>query len=131
MSKVTDKWGDDVVGEFGFLAIPNLLLYNISKLGINTTDSLVLIFLLSYWWDDEAVVFPSSASIAKRIGLARRTIDRSLDSLDKKGLIINMGKIANGRGATVRHFDLSPVKKRLDNILKEKRTLTSETGQAA
>lgn len=120
MSKIEEKWGQDVIDANGYLAVPNVLLYNLHKLDISSTEAVVLLFLLSYWWD-KAEVFPATANIAKRLGVTKRTVDRSLKTLSEKELIINKGKKDNGYGATVRHFDLSPVRDRLHDIVNDNR----------
>ncbi len=106
-SPIVDKWGDAVA--LGFLAVPDTLLINQAMLGMTTTETMVLLNVLSYWWYEDRKPFPRTGVIAKRMGVASRTVQRALDQLQKKG-ILEKGK--NSRGAVI--FDPAPLVKKVE-----------------
>jgi hypothetical protein len=101
-NRIASKWGDAIA--LGFLAVPDALLINQSVLGMTTTESMVLLNVLSYWWFEERKPFPRTSVIAKRMGVANRTVQRALEQLQLKGIL---EKGENSRGATT--FDPTPL----------------------
>ncbi|MEP2989650.1 MAG: helix-turn-helix domain-containing protein [Parasphingorhabdus sp.] len=81
------KWKGAVSSQSGFVAIPMSLLKAQEKLGLNTTDMMVLINLLIHWWNPDSPVFTRSETIAKRMGSSARTVQRSVNKMLKLGLI--------------------------------------------
>jgi predicted transcriptional regulator len=84
---IKDKWQGAVTEGSGFVAIPLALLRLQTKLKLTPTDMVVLINLLAHWWDPARAVFPRSATIAVRMGVAKRTVQRSTQKMVKAGLI--------------------------------------------
>lgn len=85
--KVTiEKWGQDVIDK-GFQIVPDLLLKKQASLEISTPEMVVLLNVLMHWWTRSTIPFPSAQAIAERIGINRRSVDRSVDGLVKKGLL--------------------------------------------
>jgi hypothetical protein len=79
------KWGDGL--NAGFQLLPDVLLKNQHKLGLTSTDLVVLINLTMQWWYPERHPFPKTATIARRMGASSRTVQRSLTRLEKLGLV--------------------------------------------
>ena len=82
---VFQKYGEAAVA--GFQAVPDLLLKNQAKLDLSPTDMVVLLNVLMHWWYPEQKPFPRSTTIALRIGLTARTVQRSMQHLEKVGLL--------------------------------------------
>jgi hypothetical protein len=80
---------------------------NQHKLGLSATDLVVLINLTMQWWYRDRLPFPKSATIAKRMGASVRTVQRSLNRLEKLALV---EKIPLGQR---RAFDPSALVERL------------------
>ncbi len=57
-----------------------------TQYGLTATDMMVLINLIAHWWDARPV-YPRTTTIAKRMGVTKRTVQRSLQALIKKGLL--------------------------------------------
>ena len=84
-SSVYAKYGEAAVA--GFQAVPDILLKHQSTLGLSTTDLVVLLNVLMHWWFPDQKPFPRPTTIAKRMGLAPRSVQRSLKHLQKLGLL--------------------------------------------
>lgn len=96
--RVAEVWGGAVSADSGFVAIPMSLLRLQSKLGITPTDFGVLVNLLAHRWKAGDVVFPRTSTIAKRMGVTTRTVQRSTQRLMKQGFITKV-KTTNGMQA--------------------------------
>ena len=105
---VAERWGDAVAS--GFTVVPNSLLRAQAKLGLTPNDVVVLLNLLTHWWHRDRLPFPRTSAIAKRSGLSDRTVQRSLKTLQGKGLV------RKTRGADQRsHYDLDGLRKALSS----------------
>ena len=81
------KWQGAVTEGSGFVAVPMALLRLQTKLNLTATDMLVLVNLLAHWWDPGRAVFPRSTTIATRMGVAKRTVQRSTQKMVRAGLM--------------------------------------------
>lgn len=93
------KWGSGL--DAGFLLIPVLLLKRQRELLLDNTELVVLLNLLAAWWDTAKRPYPRSTTIAQRIGVTPRTVQRSLEKLEAKGLILRV-RHGTGIGAAYR-----------------------------
>lgn len=105
---VKEKWQGAVNEGSGFVAIPMALLRLQSKYELNPTDMLVLINLLAHWWDPSKPVFPRSSTIAKRMGVDLRTVQRATRKMERAGLI-EKNKLPDGKRA----FNFDPLARRI------------------
>ena len=121
-SKTPDtKWGSIVTGGLnGYQLVPNVLVRHQKHLNINCTDMVVLLNILMHWWetDRESMPHPRPAQIARRIGATTRTVQRSIQNLTSKGLLVWMPSERRKGGLTVRRFDLSGLRQRLQELTK-------------
>jgi len=85
MHEVRKKWGLAALG--GFQQVPDLLLKHQAKLGLTSNDMVVLLHVTMHWWFADRLPFPATTVIAKRMGMAARTVQRSLNHLVKLRLI--------------------------------------------
>ena len=114
---VRDKWGQ-TLDDGGFQIIPNLLLAQQKNLGISPTTLVVLLHINRYWWKRDQDPYPSSTLIAKQMGLHLRSVERHLQRLEEKGLIL---RLASRRisGKVVRPISLIPLAEHLNRIAKQ------------
>lgn len=84
-SRPVQKWGAAAIA--GWQALPDVLLKNQSKLGLSATDMVVLVNVLSYWWYVDDLPFPRATTLAKRMNVTVRTVQRALQTLINKGLL--------------------------------------------
>ena len=121
--QVAEVWGAAISENSGFVAIPMSLLRMQSELAITPTDFGVLVNLLAHRWKAGDVVFPRTTTIAKRMGVTSRTVQRSTRRLAKQGYISKV-KTTNGMQA----YDIAPLTEKLVRLMPQAITLKgSET----
>src|SRR4051812_47546342 len=99
----TRKWG--AAAQAGFQILPDILLKQQNELGLSATELVVLINLTMHWWYPEQMPFPRSTTIAKRMGLDVRTVQRAMNRLQRLRLIEKKKVKEEGDELTV--FDLT------------------------
>ena len=117
---IRDKWGLELQGglDEGFTVIPNVLLHSQGFLDISASEMSVLLQIFMHWWSVDEWPHPRPSAIAKRIGVTPRSVERSIKSLEEKGLLMRLDSCPK-RGnpdITVRYFDLSNLLKKLEEI---------------
>jgi DNA-binding MarR family transcriptional regulator len=107
--RVTARFG--VVAAAGYQPLPDVLLFHQSELGLNSEELNVALHILAHWYAPERLPFPSAKTIARRMGVGERTVERYLTSLRKKGFLV---KYRHPKGVRRRKgHDLSPLIERL------------------
>ena len=123
---VAEKWQGAVMPGSGFAAIPMALLRLQKSLGLSATDLVVLVNLLGHWWEPERGVYPRSTTIARRMGVTKRTVQRSTQRLVQLGLI-DRDYQDDGR----RVFGFNPLAARLAHDLALSRAVQKQEGSDA
>lgn len=95
---IRHRWGSAL--DWGFVAVPSVLLMKQKSLGISDGELVALLNILASWWETEKLPFPGSSTLAKRMGTTTRTAQRHLNSLEAKGLIT---KIKDKERGVIRH----------------------------
>jgi DNA replication protein DnaD len=85
------KWGAAVM-RHGTLIVPSILLRAQARLLVNSTQMIVLLQLVEHWWTAESKVFPSMKTIATRIDLTPKQVQRTIDVLVAKGLLTKISR---------------------------------------
>ena len=113
---ILDKWGEEACS-LGWVSVPTLLLFAQKDLNISSSELNVLLNLLMHWWNKSEKPYPSQSAIAFRSGLAPKTVQRALHSLEDNGLI---GKTSTARSNNItrgrNYYDLTPLVERLNRI---------------
>ena len=116
-TRARDKWGQ-TLEHSGFQIVPNLLLTVQSRLGLSSTEIVLLLHINRYWWHRDQDPFPSSAGIARQMGLHIRSVERHLKSLEKKELIYrHEPRWISGK--KVGPISLVPLAQSLEEVAKE------------
>lgn len=104
--RIAERWG--VVADPGYQAVPDVLLFNQRELGLTSEELNVLLNLSAHWWRHKDFVFPGTSTIASRMNVTDRTVQRVIRSLANKGFV-QEGRTENGK----RFFDLRPLQEKL------------------
>jgi predicted transcriptional regulator len=111
MSEMSGKWGR-TVAQRGFAQVPNYLMLINRFLGeesrLSPTELLVLIQLVGTWWKKEEKPFPSMRTLAVRCGVSERQMQRAINSLVSKGLLIREKRRTKGIIAS-NIYDMQPL----------------------
>lgn len=109
------KWGVAVM-KLGYCILPSVLLQAQARLLINAQQMIVLLQLVEHWWTADGKVYPSKDTLADRIGLTPKQIQRHIKVLEQKGLVQRIPRVIKGRGKTSNEYDLSGLVKKLKDI---------------
>ncbi|MER8472745.1 helix-turn-helix domain-containing protein [Mesorhizobium sp. M1328] len=124
-----DKWGQQVI-ELGFCLVPSLLLRAQQRIGLNPTQLAVLLQLCDFWWDKERKPFPSKETLAQRLSLSERQVQRYVAELEQAGLVQRIERRSSNGGKLSNTYDLSGLVKRLQELEPEFREI-EESAKAA
>lgn len=117
--KASDKkWGKSVMQQ-GYCVIPSILLRAQQRLGLNPTQLAVLLQLCDYWWDHGRKPYPSKETIAQRLGLGARQVQRYMAELETAGLLKRNERYAVNGGRLSNEYDLSGLVEKLKKIAPE------------
>jgi hypothetical protein len=113
------KWRAAVTGGFnGFQLIPDALVRNQNALGLDATDMVVLLNICMHWWErePEKLPHPRPVTMARRMGVSTRTIERHIERLCKLGYLEWMPSEPRLGGPSIRPFKLDGLVKKLEQI---------------
>lgn len=107
-----EKWGDSL--RQGFVVIPWVMLSRQRELGLTSLELVVLMHLIASWWEANNAPYPSSHTIAKRMAVSARTVQRHLKSLEGKGFLVKLSSsLANNGTNLVTRYNLTPLAQKL------------------
>lgn len=109
------KWGVAVMSH-GQCILPSILLRAQARLLLNSTQMIVLLQLIEHWWTAESKVFPSMQTIADRIDMTPKTVQRTIDALVEKGLITKKQRRLPGRGKASNEYTFNGLVQKLKAI---------------
>lgn len=113
---LSQKWGKETMAA-NYTVIPCALLRGQARLHIGPNELAVLIHLIDHWWRPDAMPWPSKRTIAERLGVSSKSVQRAIASLEKEGLVTRKARfLKNGGGRTSNEYDLSPLVERLRPI---------------
>ena len=77
---VARRWGAKTA-DAGWTAVPNVLLYNVDKLGLSGGELVTLLNILSHWREAGKYPYVAKSNLANRMGKDPRTIQTHLKNL--------------------------------------------------
>ena len=115
-NSILDKWGENACS-LGWVSVPTLLLFSQRELNITSSESNVLMNLFVHWWNRSEKPFPAQEAIAYRAGISVKTVQRALNDLEEKKLIIKIPTPRSNLMTKGRNFyDLTPLIEKLDKV---------------
>ena len=115
---LSKKWGKKTL-DVGYTVIPSALLRGQARLGIGANELAVLVHLLEHWWRPNEMPWPSKATIAARLSVSDKTVQRALKNLEEAKLLHRNERYHKTGGRTSNEYDLRPLVKRLAEIAKD------------
>ena len=110
------KWGKTTMG-VGYTVLPVALLRGQARLKIGTNELAVLVHLIDHWWKPDDMPWPKKQTIAERLGVSTKTVQRAIVNLEREGLLVRKERYSNmTKGRTSNEYDLSPLVERLKVI---------------
>lgn len=88
------KWGKTLISA-GFTALPDVIFRKPKALGLKQLDVLVLLHLASYWWKPHENPRPSKGRIADALDCDPRTVQRSIQKMEKLGYVRRINRMAD------------------------------------
>lgn len=110
------RWGRDALA-MGWTAIPASLFFLQGTLSISPVAFNVLLNLITHWWKPYEWPHPSQESIAIRMSVSVRTVQRGIGELESKGLLIRIKTSKDNpkyRGRNI--YDLSKLVDALNHL---------------
>ena len=110
------KWGNKVM-KLGFCIFPSLLLKSQARLGLSAQQLAVLLQIIDHWWEPNRWPYPSKKTLAARLNLSDKQIQRHIADLEKRGFLERIPRYAsNHRGKLSNKYDLSGLVKKLKKL---------------
>jgi hypothetical protein len=103
-SRVRDKWG--FVTDPGFLTLPYVLLLHQSDLKISSEHLNVLLNFIAHWHAKGRMPRPRTATIARRMGISTRTVQRAIAWLLKNEFMAKVPRVSRD---DLQEYDLAPL----------------------
>jgi hypothetical protein len=106
---VETKWGGAISGGLhGYQLVPDVLLRKQVELKLDPTDVVILLNICMHWWESDPgrLPHPRPVTIARRMGVSTRTVERHIARLVNLGLIEWKPPEARADSPSVRRFDL-------------------------
>lgn len=100
------KWGKEIIKD-GFTAIPNQLLQKQREKNLSNNHVMVIINIISFWWEKERNPFPSKRILSDRMGVSERQVQRYISELINIGALrrsVYINKEKTGRNIV--EFDM-------------------------
>lgn len=115
---LAQKWGKTAIAA-GFTALPNVVFLHAKALELKNTDVLVLLHLASYWWKPGDDPWPSKAKLAAALDLDPRTVQRSVQRMEKLGYVERIARKADVGDNLSNKYSLRGLVKAIEKIAKQ------------
>lgn len=113
------KWSKPLIAA-GWNAIPNVIIEKQAALGLDAIDMNIIVHLSHYWWRPENLPHPSVDTIAKAIGVKRRTIQKHVKRLEAANLIKREERRYTKNGSTTNFYNFEGLIKAARPFAEEK-----------
>ena len=100
------KFGKPVM-DVGFCITPSLLMKAQARIGLNPVQFNIVMQLLDQWWAAERRPWPAKATLAERMGMSDRQIQRHIAEMEGAGLVKRIPRTSPGKGKTSNQYDLT------------------------
>lgn len=103
----------------GYSIVPSILLWGQAKLGISADEMNVLLQIISHRWTPTNDPWLAKSTIAARMGVDPRTVQRYLTSLEDKGLVVRVKRFRPTKGQAANGYAIGKLVEKLAAIAPE------------
>ena len=114
--KASEKKFGKPVMDVGYCITPSLLMKAQARIGLNPVQFNIVMHLFDQWWSVERRPWPSKATLAERMGMGERQIQRQIAEMEGVGLIQRIGRTSPGKGKTSNEYDLTGLVKKMKEL---------------
>ena len=112
----TRRWGANVA-DHGYTMVPSVFFALQAELALTSQQAMVLLHLLDRWWlSGSGFPWPSKKSLANRLSLSQRQVQRILTDLENEGLIKRLSRHYESGGQKSNAYDLTGLIDRLKEL---------------
>lgn len=119
------KWGKELIAA-GFTALPDVLFQYQKALKLKPLDVVILLHLASYWWKPTENPWPSKQTLADAIDVDPRTVQRSIEKMEKMGYVKRIERKAKAGDNLSNEYDLRGLIKHAKKYAVEKMGLRAQ-----
>ena len=107
------------IASAGWTAVPSILLERQDALGLDATDLAILAHLFKHWWTKDSLPCPSKGTIAKRLGITSRTVQKRIARMEDEGLVARRQRPRPGKRHASNEYELAGLMKKLEPMALE------------
>jgi len=130
--EIVKKWGKTLISD-GFTVIPNAIIENQAKLGLEAIDFAIIAVFAKYWWKANDPPFPGKKRIAACLGVDPRTVQRRLAALVEGKILTRKPRTYRNGGTNTNAYELGPLIARAEpyaeEILKQREGREKQRGR--
>jgi hypothetical protein len=101
--KPEDKWTKPLI-KLGFCTVPSMLMWAQKRLNLKPEEFNIVMHLADFWWDANDPPHPAKETLAGRMSMSPRQIQRHLRSLEKKKLITRIERFRGPKAQTTNGY---------------------------
>jgi hypothetical protein len=110
-----DKWGKGLIS-LGFCTVPSILLWAQGRLELTTEQFTVLMHLADFWWDAGDPPRPQKETLAVRLGMGARQVQRHLAALEQGGFIRRVPRYRGPKDQVANGYDMTGLVTKLQDL---------------
>lgn len=111
------KWGTAVIAQ-GFCIIPALLFRAQRRLGLSPTQLALILQIAEFWWDDGKLPWPKKETVADRLNLSEKQVQRLVRDLEQRGYLTRLKRVTS-HGQTSNAYDFGGLVAKLQSLAPE------------
>jgi predicted transcriptional regulator len=123
------KWGATIIAA-GYTAVPDILLRRMGALGLKPMEMIVLLQILTYWWEADNKPYPSKKAIASAIGCSEKAVQKTITRLQKLGFVARIERRRDADRSQTNIYDFAPLIQMLEPHAQEEVAKIEQARQA-
>ncbi len=109
------RWGTKVFSH-GYTVVPSILVQGQRRLGLSAVQLNVLLQLLDHWWKNDKMPFPAKATIAERMDITPRYVQKVIKELEEAGFVKRVARKSRHGDPDTNLYDLRGLVRKLKKL---------------